>query len=541
MSEYSSKTRLWLGGALVFGLAVVIGLVLAPKEREDGPIPFASRPVVAESAPAEDEPASGLLELLATSEGEAAADTVMQAVVSDPKLKDRWAQMVQDNPNAKPGALLAEMADDKNFDQLLGKLKGDDKFKKQLQTAKAALGGGGGGQASGSSSAFFADVRRPADGARGSTSSRALAAAGSSRVMMSGAGKGVGGRSSLAQDLRARGLLVSGGATSGAVLSASAGPSAPGSSSPQRAGLGASAASSVVVDGAGSGPGAGPAAPGPGGPGANAPDVPPGFAPPVDPISARMKKLLEDYPFLAALTEDERRRLLEHIDGDGLWGACFRLDLYDRCAAACQGAGSKCQLVSRWDSCLQFKSNDNNACLDLCSKQRGCVPPMRVTCDKCGGVLEGGKCNKKDFCEYPLYNFRSFYDCLKQYGGHSCSGTKLCKNCCGPAGGGAGPGYDRFTVWCDLPSEGGAGGGPAPAAAGSCKYAGKTCEQICSPFVSQGVFPGTSAQCRNGGDPAGGLGSCERYTRSCPSDSACDPSVRQSPGQSASLSSRPCR
>lgn len=73
-----------------------------------------------------------------------------------------------------------------------------------------------------------------------------------------------------------------------------------------------------------------------------------------------------------------------------------------------------------------------------------------------------------------------------------------------------------------------------------CPYADKTCDQICSPFANAGTFPCGSPQCRNSGDPANCTGSCVRWNRSCPRDSRCDPSVRQSTGERPSQTSTPC-
>ncbi|MBI4349638.1 MAG: hypothetical protein HY553_22575 [Elusimicrobia bacterium] len=97
-----------------------------------------------------------------------------------------------------------------------------------------------------------------------------------------------------------------------------------------------------------------------------------------DATSPPMELLLQRYPWLAALTEDQRRSLLPLIDPHGLWGACFALELYAACLSACEGAGGSCVPVAAWRACLDFTDDDAGACAALCPRQPGCMAPPRA-------------------------------------------------------------------------------------------------------------------------------------------------------------------
>ncbi|MBI4347514.1 MAG: hypothetical protein HY553_11710 [Elusimicrobia bacterium] len=514
----------WLVGGGVVAAAAVLALLhgRAPQPAEPGLV-FDPRPDAVFDD--EDLPPSNLLSLLASPAGAGAADIAVRAIMSDPKLQDRWAKLVAEKPGAAPGALISQMKDEDGFEGLLGRLKGDAAFRRQVELARVE-GFGGGGAGSGAGFSASADPPRAGvPGGEGSVLSRGRSVGPGRAASKAPLTAGRGARSAVGQDLRGR--VGPGGAGAGGALAASAGPAAYGSSAAQRSGLGASgsAAGNADAGGAPSGPGGGPSAGGPGGAGSGANDVNPGLAAPADPVSERMRKLLDQYPFLRSLSEAELRRLVESDDVSrfGLWGACFHLGMYDRCAAVCRAAPD-CVLKKPWDSCLEYKNGNSDACLDLCAQLRGCVPPPDVPCRRCNGVVQGNACALNNTCEHPRDRFQGFYDCLKRYGGHSCSGTKQCKNCCGPPGGGPGPGHDVFTIWCELPGEGGGRRG-TPGLQAACPYAGKTCEQLCSSFRQAGSCGGN----------------CVRWERSCPSDSACDVSVRQDPGEPGRSSSTPCR
>lgn len=119
--------------------------------------------------------------------------------------------------------------------------------------------------------------------------------------------------------------------------------------------------------------------------------------------SERTRRLLELFPWLAGLTDQEREALLAPplIEQHGLWGACFALRMYERCRAACAASGGKCTAdVSGWRACLDFKNGDVAACFALCPQQPGCVPPAPVrassgpnssagACGQCSGWTDG--------------------------------------------------------------------------------------------------------------------------------------------------------
>ncbi|MBI4349281.1 MAG: hypothetical protein HY553_20755 [Elusimicrobia bacterium] len=121
------------------------------------------------------------------------------------------------------------------------------------------------------------------------------------------------------------------------------------------------------------------------GPGDAAHGVRAGLVRPEDAATEGFARLLEMYPWLGKLTEEERRRLLAQIDRDGLWGACFRLDLYGRCREACADSDGQCRPVSGWKSCLDAHNGDEDACRAACPLQPGCTPPGGTT----GGVDPG--------------------------------------------------------------------------------------------------------------------------------------------------------
>ncbi|MBI5200795.1 MAG: hypothetical protein HY925_04330 [Elusimicrobia bacterium] len=112
----------------------------------------------------------------------------------------------------------------------------------------------------------------------------------------------------------------------------------------------------------------------PDGPGDAAHQVKPGLIAAADAKSDPMRRLLEMYPWLGELSDQERRSLQSQIDKDGLWGACFKLKLYERCRSACAASGGQCRPVPGWNSCLDAYNGDENACNVECPLQPGCVP-----------------------------------------------------------------------------------------------------------------------------------------------------------------------
>lgn len=93
--------------------------------------------------------------------------------------------------------------------------------------------------------------------------------------------------------------------------------------------------------------------------------------------SEAMQRLLQRYPWLANLSEQERQALVSSnlIEQHGLWGACFALGIYQSCRNACAASGGQCVPVDGWHACLDFKNNDFAACYALCPRQPGCTPP----------------------------------------------------------------------------------------------------------------------------------------------------------------------
>ncbi|MBI4424583.1 MAG: hypothetical protein HY554_12695, partial [Elusimicrobia bacterium] len=127
---------------------------------------------------------------------------------------------------------------------------------------------------------------------------------------------------------------------------------------------------------AASGPGGAGGQGGPGGAGAQAHAVETKLGVPEAGGSQRMKTLLERYPFLAGLTKSERDAISRWIEVDGLWGACFRLGLYKKCAQACAGSAT-CVPMNCFRSCLDFKNGDEAACTALTADQPGCSPAFQ--------------------------------------------------------------------------------------------------------------------------------------------------------------------
>lgn len=102
----------------------------------------------------------------------------------------------------------------------------------------------------------------------------------------------------------------------------------------------------------------------------------------------RRRELIELYPWLGSMSAFERDRLLGLVDRFGLWGACFALDMYDRCRTACGAAGG-CLASDGWRSCLDFQDGSDEVCATLCPLQAGCSVPSGVASNSGGGGGDG--------------------------------------------------------------------------------------------------------------------------------------------------------
>lgn len=99
-----------------------------------------------------------------------------------------------------------------------------------------------------------------------------------------------------------------------------------------------------------------------------------------DASSELMKRLLEQYPWLSHLGEDNVLRLIKEsrIDEWGTWGACFSLGIYGRCVEACNRGNAEkpgaCRVKDGWGSCLDWKGADR-PCIAECRRQAPCQVP----------------------------------------------------------------------------------------------------------------------------------------------------------------------
>lgn len=207
--------------------------------------------------------------------------------------------------------------------------------------------------------AVTAKLRAKSGGARGAASSGGRLA--------SGGGPG-GARSALAGDSMRGGAAAAGSRGAQAASSAGAagggghvggsGALAPGGGGQLQAGGGGQ----TVAPGGLGNPGGGGGAPGG--------TTPLGEI--EDPVTVRMRKLLEMYPWLKELGDENLRKLIttDVVDRYGLWGACFQMEIFGRCHAACMKAG--CAEVGGWKACMDVFADDLE-CLKRCPKQEPCV------------------------------------------------------------------------------------------------------------------------------------------------------------------------
>ncbi|MBI4422658.1 MAG: hypothetical protein HY554_02960 [Elusimicrobia bacterium] len=96
------------------------------------------------------------------------------------------------------------------------------------------------------------------------------------------------------------------------------------------------------------------------------------------------------FPDLArSLTKEQRDEIEANIeDGFGVWGACFKLEIYQKCEEACTQAGTasqKCRPLAGggWAACRQYLDTDA-ACYPACKGQAGCTVPAAVEAALCG-------------------------------------------------------------------------------------------------------------------------------------------------------------
>lgn len=75
------------------------------------------------------------------------------------------------------------------------------------------------------------------------------------------------------------------------------------------------------------------------------------------------------------LTPAQRMTMFGAIDADGLWGACWKLQLFDRCTSACSASSGKCSQKAGWSSCLEAHNNAELACVQECRQ-----PPYAQWC-----------------------------------------------------------------------------------------------------------------------------------------------------------------
>ena len=277
-----------------------------------------------------------IVDLLESPEGEPAALTLVEEILRDSKFRARWEELARRRLTTAPGALVRELRGDPQFAALLKGLVRRPEFARAIKPALAsrAEGEGGGAQAS----RILVVGGMPAE--RGEASRRGESPASSS-----------GGRSKSEAESRAR-------------LSRSA-VGVPARRGAARESAGAAAR---LSDGARPPPSGGTA-------GGGAHDVPTALGAIAPPSSELMRKLLEMYPWLGALSASQRADVAQATSADGLWGACFHLGVYKPCADACLAAGGSCVLVDGWRACLEYKDQDAAACRTLCPRQPGCMPP----------------------------------------------------------------------------------------------------------------------------------------------------------------------
>ncbi|MBI4346193.1 MAG: hypothetical protein HY553_05020 [Elusimicrobia bacterium] len=82
----------------------------------------------------------------------------------------------------------------------------------------------------------------------------------------------------------------------------------------------------------------------------------------------------------------ERLSMYNAIDPYGLWGACWELQSFDKCAAACSASGGKCSQKAGWNSCLEARGNAELVCLGECRtppKTQWCTVPDDVKTRLC--------------------------------------------------------------------------------------------------------------------------------------------------------------
>ncbi|MBI4345949.1 MAG: hypothetical protein HY553_03785 [Elusimicrobia bacterium] len=263
--------------------------------------------------------------LLASPEGRVLAGRLFDALERDVRLRERWELLRRERPGPSRAALWAAMRRDPIFEALLADLERES-------PREDATAGEAAPEEPGRLSA-----RIPMAGAptvtRRSAGGEPLSAAGSAPV-------------------RPR----PGAAPSRALRPATAAPGRIGLSAPAAGGR----ASAYTTRPATSGDGAHAATP---------------LAGVRDAESTRMARLLEVYPWLGRLTEEQRRGVQPGIDSSGLWGSCFARTLYAECRRACEAAGPSCVAVEGWQACLDANDGDAARCRTLCARQPPCVAP----------------------------------------------------------------------------------------------------------------------------------------------------------------------